>query len=56
MLIPFLALVFGHVAGAITLGPLMVSASIGIFAAIDFAIFRIGVKLVKREEILSKLA
>jgi len=56
LLIPVLALVFGQITGAIIFGPIVVSTLIGIFAVIDFAIFRIGVKLFKREEILSKLA
>jgi ABC-2 type transport system permease protein len=56
LLIPILALVFGQATGAIIFGPLMITALIAVFAAIDLAIFRIGVKLFKREEILSKLA
>jgi ABC-2 type transport system permease protein len=56
LLIPVLALVFGQVTGAIVFGPIVIAALIGLFAVIDFAIFRIGVKLFKREEILSKLA
>jgi hypothetical protein len=34
----------------------MVVALIGLFAIIDSVVFKIGVKLFKREEILSKLA
>jgi ABC-type Na+ efflux pump permease subunit len=56
LLIPILALVFGQATGAIIFGPLIITALIATFAVIDFAIFRIGVKLFKREEILSKLA
>jgi len=56
LLIPILALVFGQVTGAVIFGPIMISGLIVLFAVIDFAIFRIGVKLFKREEILSKLA
>jgi len=56
LLIPILALVFGQATGAIIFGPLIITALIAAFAVIDFAIFRIGVKLFKREEILSKLA
>ena len=56
LLIPVLALVFGQVTGAIIFGPLTVLALIGLSAVIDFAIFRIGAKLFKREEILLKLA
>lgn len=55
LLIPILALVFGQVTGAIIFGPIVVAALIGLFAIIDLLVFRIGVKLFKREEILSKL-
>jgi ABC-2 type transport system permease protein len=56
LLIPILALVFGQATGAIIFGPIVILALIGVFALIDFAVFRAGVKLFKREEILSKLA
>ncbi len=56
LVIPILALVFGQVTGAIILGPLVITALIGFFAIIDLVVFNIGVKLFKREEILSKLA
>jgi ABC-2 type transport system permease protein len=56
LLLPVLALVFGQVAGAIILGPLVILILISIFVILDFVVFRIGVKLFKREEILSKLA
>ena len=56
LLIPILALVFGQVTGAIIFGPMVITALIGIFVIIDIAVFKIGVKLFKREEILSKLA
>ena len=56
LLIPVLALVFGQVTGAIIFGPLVILALIGLFGLIDFAVFRAGVKLFKREEILTKLA
>ena len=56
LFIPVLALVFGQVTGAIIFGPLMVLALIGLSAVIDFAIFRIGARRFKREEILLKLA
>jgi ABC-type Na+ efflux pump permease subunit len=56
LLIPILALVFGQVTGAIIFGPTMITALIGLFAIIDLAVFRTGVKLFKREEILAKLS
>jgi len=56
LLIPILALVFGQATGAIVFGPLVIVALIGLFGLVDFAVFRTGVKLFKREEILTKLA
>lgn len=56
LLIPILALVFGQVSGAIIFGPLVILVLIGVFLLIDFVVFRLGVQLFKREEILSKLA
>jgi ABC-type Na+ efflux pump permease subunit len=56
LLLPVLALVFGQVAGAIILGPLVILILTAVFALVDFVVFRIGVKMFKREEILSKLA
>lgn len=56
LLIPVLALVFGQATGALIFGPIVISALIGLFGIIDLAVFRMGVKLFKREEILSKLS
>ena len=56
LLIPILALVFGQVTGAIIFGPLVILALIGAFLLIDFVVFKLGLKLFKREEILAKLA
>lgn len=56
LLLPILALVFGQVAGAVIFGPLMIALLIAVFVVIDFVVFRIGVTLFKREEILAKLA
>lgn len=56
LLIPILALVFGQVTGAIIFGPLVILALIGLFGLVDLAVFRAGVKLFRREEILTKLA
>jgi ABC-type Na+ efflux pump permease subunit len=56
LLIPIFMLVFGQVAGAIVFGPVMVAALIALLAIIDLLIFRIGVKLFRREEIMTKLA
>jgi ABC-2 type transport system permease protein len=56
LLLPVLALIFGQVTGALIFGPIVIVALIGLFSVIDLAVFRIGVKLFKREEILSKLS
>ncbi|MCS7115360.1 MAG: ABC transporter permease subunit [Nitrososphaerota archaeon] len=56
LLIPILALIFGQITGALMLGTPVITALIGAFAIIDLLIFKIGVKIFEREEILSKLA
>ena len=56
LLIPVLAMIVGQSTGAIIFGPTVILALIGLFVFIDFVVFRAGVKLFKREEILSKLA
>lgn len=56
LLVPILILVFGQVSGAIIFGPIVVGVLIGAFAIIDLLTFYIGVRMFKREEILSKLA
>lgn len=56
LLLPILALVFAQASGAILFGPLIVTALIGVFALLCILIFYTGVKMFKREEILSKPA
>ncbi len=56
LLVPVLALVVGQATGAIIFGPMVILALVGVFVLVDFAVFRIGVRLFRREEILSKLA
>ena len=56
LLIPVLALIFGQVTGAIILGPIVILALVGLFLVIDLIVFRVGVKLFRREKILSKLS
>lgn len=55
LLIPILGLVFGQISGAIVLGPVMIVLLVGLFGIIDLVVFNIGVRMFKREEILSKL-
>ena len=56
LLLPVLALVFGQVSGAITVGPALIVVLMGAFGVISLIVFRLGLRIFKREEILSKLA
>lgn len=56
LVIPILTLVFAQISGAIIFGPIMVGALIIAFVALDLLVFRIGIRVFRREEILSKLA
>jgi ABC-2 type transport system permease protein len=56
LLLPILVLVFGQMAGAIVFGPAAVATLVLLFAIIDIVVFRIGVRVFRREEIMSKLA
>ena len=56
LLIPLLALVIGQAAGVIVFGPPVILSFVGLFVIIDLAVFRVGVKLFRREEILAKTA
>lgn len=56
LLIPIIVLVIGQVSGAVFLGPVMIGVLTAVFVVIDFLVFYAGVKLFRREEILSKLA
>ena len=56
LVIPILILVFAQISGAIIFGPIMVGALIIAFMALDLLVFLIGIRVFRREEILSKLA
>jgi ABC-2 type transport system permease protein len=56
LLLPILGLVFAQASGAIILGPLILAALMGLLALVDIGVFYVGVKMFKREEILSKPA
>jgi len=56
LVILILVLVFAQVMDAMILGPVVVAALIGLFVVGDLLIFKIGVKLFRREESSSKLA
>ncbi len=55
LLVPILGLVFAQVAGAIVFGPVVIGGLIALFALIDAVVFRAGLRLFKREEIISRL-
>lgn len=55
LLVPILALVFGQLSGAIFFGAQIIVLLTIIFGVIDLIIFKIGVRLFKREEVLLKL-
>jgi ABC-type Na+ efflux pump permease subunit len=56
LLAPILGLVFAQISGALFLGEAVLYALIGVFVLVDVIVFYIGIKLFKREEILSKPA
>lgn len=56
LVLPILMLIFGQIFGAIIFGPMLVGLLIIILAFIDILTFKLGVKLFKREEILSRLS
>lgn len=56
LVVPVLILVFAQISGAIILGPIMVGVLVAAFAALDLLVFNIGIRVFRREEILSKLA
>jgi len=56
LILPILMLIFGQIFGAIIFGPMLVGLLILILAFIDILTFKLGVKLFKREEILSRIS
>lgn len=56
LMIPIFLLLFGQASGAVVLGPLIVAALIGLFGVIDVLVFYIGIRIFRREEMLSRLA
>jgi ABC-type Na+ efflux pump permease subunit len=56
MVVPILALVFGQMAGAIVFGSTVILGLIALFVIVDVLVFRISLKLFRREEIMSRLA
>jgi ABC-type Na+ efflux pump permease subunit len=54
LLIPVLGLVFAQISGLLILGPLVLTALIGILAVVDIVVFYLSLQIFQREEILSK--
>jgi len=54
LLLPVLGLVFAQVSGIMVLGSAILAVLMGVLAILDIAVFYVGVKTFKREEILSK--
>ncbi len=54
LLLPILGLVFAQISGVMVLGPLVLALLIGALVLVDIAVFYVGVKMFRREEILSK--
>ena len=54
LVLPILGLIFAQIGGVIFFGPLMLTALVLIFSVVDVIVFRIGIKLFQREEILMK--
>jgi len=55
LLLPVLMMIFGQISGVIVFGPIMLGALAAIFALVDLVVFYVGVKLFRRERILSRL-
>lgn len=55
LVVPILIMLFAQASGAVIFGPLLEGALILVFAVIDALLFRLGVRLFQREEILSKV-
>jgi len=55
LLLPVLMMIFGQISGVIVFGPIVLLALVAIFALVDLFVFYLGVKLFRRERILSRL-
>ncbi len=56
LIVPILILIFGQIFGAIIFGPAILGVLIVILSAIDLLTFHLGLRLFKREEILSRIS
>ncbi len=55
LVVPILLLLLGQATGALIFGPPVIAAMMGLLFVIDLVIFRVGVRLFGREEILSRM-
>jgi ABC-2 type transport system permease protein len=55
LLLPVLGLVFAQISGVLVLGPAILALLIGVLAAVDIVVFYVGIKIFRREEILSTM-
>ena len=55
LVVPILILLFAQASGAVIFGPLLEGTLILAFAVMDVLLFRLGVRLFRREEILSRV-
>lgn len=54
LILPVLALIFGQIGGVLMFGPTMIMLLVVAFVVVDIILFRIGVRIFRREEILMK--
>lgn len=56
LIVPILMLLFAQAFGALIFGPVVIGALIAVFAVVDLLLFRLGVRLFRRDEILSQIS
>lgn len=56
LIVPILMLLFAQAFGALIFGPPVIGALIVVFAVVDLLLFRLGVRLFRRDEILSQIS
>jgi ABC-2 type transport system permease protein len=56
LIVPILMLLFAQASGALIFGPVVIGALTAAFAVVDLLLFRLGVRLFRRDEILSQIS
>ncbi len=56
LIVPILMLIFAQAFGALIFGPVVIGALTVAFAVVDLLLFRLGVRLFRRDEILSQIS